>query len=209
MVLINCIAVLYVLFIYFLNCISRLSNRDSTELLMEMEVPSDLSLSLLSSSKNVSRNATNIIPPPSNLQDQSELWPDTMSDSSKKNSKCNLCALRVLCSSKCPNQNLHLSHLIQKAERLPHPPHQALSVLKQRMLSVSHLWAQGREPESLWISAVVGKNLKHTSWSTDRMGLISVTSVREHLNTIISCKYGTCWHLSDSVMITDSPVQRF
>ncbi len=78
---------------------------------MEIEVPSDPSLSLLSSSKNVSRNVTNIIPPPSSLQDRSELWPDTVSDSSKKNSKFNLSSLRILCSSKCPNQNLLLSDL--------------------------------------------------------------------------------------------------
>ncbi|KAF4113504.1 uncharacterized protein znf541 isoform X2 [Onychostoma macrolepis] len=54
---------------------------------MEMEDPSDPSLFLLSSSKNVSRGATNIIPPPSNLQDpviEAGLWPDTMSDSKSR-----------------------------------------------------------------------------------------------------------------------------
>lgn len=89
----NCISLL----LNFSECISRLINRDSTELLMEMEDPSDPSLSLLSSSKNhVSRDATNIIPPPSNLQDPVIKWPDTISDSSKKNSKFDLCALCVL-----------------------------------------------------------------------------------------------------------------
>ncbi len=78
---------------------------------MEIEVPSDPSLSLLSSSKNVSRNATNIIPPPSSLQDRSELWPDTVSDSSKKNSKFNLSSLRILCSSKCPKPEFTSSDL--------------------------------------------------------------------------------------------------
>uniref|UniRef100_A0A8C1ICP1 Zinc finger protein 541 n=1 Tax=Cyprinus carpio TaxID=7962 RepID=A0A8C1ICP1_CYPCA len=50
-----------------------------------MEDPSDPSLSLLSSSKNhVSRDATNIIPPPSNLQDPVIKWPDTTSDSKSR-----------------------------------------------------------------------------------------------------------------------------
>lgn len=95
--LINWIAFLYELLVNFSECISRLNNRYSTELLVEMEDPSDPSLSLLSSSKNhVSRDATNIIPSPSNLQDPVIKWPDTTSDSSKKNSKFDLCALCVL-----------------------------------------------------------------------------------------------------------------
>ncbi|XP_043094667.1 uncharacterized protein znf541 isoform X2 [Puntigrus tetrazona] len=54
---------------------------------MEMKDPSDLSPSLLSSSKNVSRDATIIMAPPTDLQDpviESELWPDTMSASKSR-----------------------------------------------------------------------------------------------------------------------------
>ncbi|XP_026068550.1 uncharacterized protein LOC113050058 [Carassius auratus] len=47
---------------------------------MEVDDSSDQSLSLLSSSKNVSREASNTIPPTS----KSELWPDAMSDSKSR-----------------------------------------------------------------------------------------------------------------------------
>lgn len=57
---------------------------------MKMGDPSDLSVSLLSSSDNVSSDATYIVSPLSDLPiTDSELWLDSMSDSSKKNNMFN------------------------------------------------------------------------------------------------------------------------
>lgn len=89
---------------------------------MKMGNPSDLSVPLLSSSDNVSSDATYIVSPLSDLPiTDSELWLDSMSDSSKKHSMFNFYAVSVF--SECSNQNVCLSHLIQNAERPPHPAH--------------------------------------------------------------------------------------
>lgn len=65
---------------------------------MKMGNPSDLSVSLLSSSDNVSSDATYIVSPSSDLPiTDSDLWLDSMSDSSKKHSMFNFYAVSVFC----------------------------------------------------------------------------------------------------------------